>query len=146
MKEVKDGKIELKDVTFYYPTRPVYVLKDFNMTIPAGQKIALVGHSGCGKSTITSLLLQFYNIKKGKLEIDGKDISMYDVKALRHQIGYVMQEPVLFNKTIKENILFGKPGATDEEVYLAAQKANCIDFIEGTDKEVNADEPVDKQL
>ena len=71
MKEVKDGKIELKDVTFYYPTRPVYVLRDFNMTIPAGQKIALVGHSGCGKSTITNLLLQFYNIKKGKLEIDG---------------------------------------------------------------------------
>ena len=71
---------------------------------------------------------------------------MYDVQALRHQIGYVMQEPVLFNKTIKENILFGKPGASDEEVYLAAQKANCIDFIEGRDKEVDELIPIDIQL
>ena len=95
-------------------------MKDFNMTIPAGAKIALVGHSGCGKSTITNLLLQFYTIEDGDLLIDGQSISKYDVKALRHQIGYVMQEPVLFNKTIKENIKFGKLNATDEEVYLAA--------------------------
>lgn len=84
LKEVKDGRIELRDVTFNYPTRPLYVLKNFNMTIPAGQKVALVGHSGCGKSTLTNLLLQFYNIQEGELLIDGKGIDQYDVIALRH--------------------------------------------------------------
>ena len=130
---VKTGEIEFKDVSFHYPGRGFYVLRNFDMVMPAGQKIALVGHSGCGKSTITSLILQFYNLKAncGKILIDGTEISQYDVRALRKQIGYVMQEPVLFNKTIKENIMYGKLDATDEEVYIAADKANCIDFIEG---------------
>ena len=120
LKKVENGLIEFKNITFHYPTRGFYVLRNFNMVIPAGQKIALVGSSGCGKSTITNLLLQFYNIEKGELLVDGKNIDQYDVIAMRRQIGYVMQEPVLFNKTIKENILFGKQDATDEEVYVAA--------------------------
>jgi ABC-type multidrug transport system fused ATPase/permease subunit len=78
-----------------------------NMTIPAYKKIALVGHSGCGKSTITNLLLRFYEINGGTIKIDGIDIRDYNVKALRQQIGFVMQEPLLFNTTIKENILYG---------------------------------------
>jgi ABC-type multidrug transport system fused ATPase/permease subunit len=84
------------------------------MTIPATQKIALVGHSGCGKSTITNLLLRFYNIQEGTIEIDGINLVDYDVKALRRQIGYVMQEPVLFNQSIRQNILYGELNASDE--------------------------------
>lgn len=107
-------------------------MDNFNLEIPAGAKIALVGHSGCGKSTLTNILLRFYNIEQGKGEvlIDGKDLDDYDVHKLRKQFGYVMQEPVLFNADIKTNILFGKPDATDEEVYISAQKANALEFIE----------------
>ena len=95
-------------------------MKNFNLEIPAGKKIALVGHSGCGKSTLTNLLLRFYHVNQGQILIDDKDIDEYDVLSLRHQIGYVMQEPILFNTDIKTNIQFGKPDATDEEVYIAA--------------------------
>ena len=101
------------------------------MKIPAGAKIALVGHSGCGKSTITNLLLRFYDIKSGVIKIDGEDLGDYNALSLRRQIGYVMQEPILFSRTIKENILYGKLDATDEEVYKAALNANAIGFIEG---------------
>ena len=83
IKNISEGKIEFKDVTFCYPTRKALVLNQFNMQIPSTQKIALVGHSGCGKSTITNLLLRFYNIQKGTIEIDGIDLVDYDVKALR---------------------------------------------------------------
>lgn len=110
-------------------------MNDFNLKIPAGAKIALVGHSGCGKSTLTNILLGFYNMREGEVTIDGKNLNRYDVLALRDQCGYVMQEPVLFNTTIKENILFGKPDATDEEVYIAAQKANALKFIMQQDNE-----------
>ena len=130
---VKQGRIEFKDVTFNYPTRAQKIMDNFNIDIPAGSKIALVGHSGCGKSTLTSILLRFYNIKTGKVTIDGEDLDKYDVHALREQCGYVMQEPVLFNTDIKKNILFGKPDATDEEIYIAAKKANALQFIEKND-------------
>jgi len=83
------------------------------MRIPATKKIALVGHSGCGKSTIANLLLRMYDINGGSLLIDGKDIREYNVKELRNQIGIVMQEPLLFNTTIKENILYGNSEASD---------------------------------
>jgi len=132
VKTVERGKIEFIDCVFNYPTRAQKVMNHFNIEIPAGAKIALVGHSGCGKSTLTNILLRFYDINSGKVLIDGKDLDRYDVHALRQQCGYVMQEPVLFNANIKTNIRFGKPEATDEEVYIAAQKANCLAFIEGT--------------
>lgn len=83
------------------------------MKIPAFKKIALVGHSGCGKSTIANLLLRFYDLAKGSLKIDGIDIRDYDIHELRKQIGIVMQEPLLFNVSIKENILYGNNEATD---------------------------------
>ena len=129
---VENGLIEFKDVTFNYPTRAQKVMDNFNLEIPAGAKIALVGHSGCGKSTLTNILLRFYNIEEGQgnILIDGVQLDQYDVHALREQCGYVMQEPVLFNTSIKKNILFGKPDATDEEVYIAALKANALQFIE----------------
>ena len=99
--------IQFKHVTFNYPTRAAKVLDEFNMKIPAGSKIALVGHSGCGKSTITNLLLRFYDLKSGKILIDGENLEDYNALSLRKQIGFVMQEPILFNKSIKDNILYG---------------------------------------
>ena len=140
IKSVPEGHIAFRDVTFSYPTRALKVMDSFNIEIPAGAKIALVGHSGCGKSTLTNILLRFYNIDNGSVLIDGKDIEQYDVLSLREQCGYVMQEPMLFNKDIKTNIRFGKPNATDEEVYIAAQKANAIQFIEDTSLESLTDE------
>lgn len=130
LSKVEKGKIEFKDVMFNYPTRAQQVMNKFNLEIPAGAKIALVGHSGCGKSTLTNILLRFYNINEGQVLIDGQDLDKYNVHALREQIGFVMQEPLLFNKNIKDNILFGKPEATDEEIYISAQKANALSFIE----------------
>ena len=111
-----------------------------SFNIPPGKRVALVGHSGCGKSTIANLLLRFYNLEEGKILIDGAPIEDFDVKALRKQIGLVMQEPILFNSTIKENILFGKPDATNEEIFRAAAKANALEFIEMYDDQVVDDE------
>lgn len=92
IKTIEHGKIEFKNCYFNYPTRALKVMKDFNLEIPAGAKIALVGHSGCGKSTLTNILLGFYNIAPGQGEIliDGKPLSRYDVLKLREQCGYVM--------------------------------------------------------
>ena len=144
IKDVDKGKIEFKDVDFNYPTRAHLVMDQFNLEIPAGGKIALVGHSGCGKSTLTNLLLRFYNINSGKVLIDGRDIEEYDVHSLRQKCGYVMQEPVLFNTDIKKNILFGKPDASDEDVYIAAKKANALQFIETNIEDLTPEEKQEK--
>jgi ATP-binding cassette subfamily B (MDR/TAP) protein 1 len=116
IKKIERGEIEFDQVDFRYPSRKLKVLNKMDLKVPAYKKIALVGHSGCGKSTITNLLLRFYNIGGGHLMIDGKDISEYNIKELRKQIGFVMQEPLLFNTTIKENILYGNPEASDLRV------------------------------
>lgn len=130
-RQVNTGEIELRDVTFKYPARPdVAVLNKMNLKIDASQKIALVGASGCGKSTITSLLLRFYNPQEGEILIDGYPITEFNVKELRRSIGYVMQEPILFNQTIEENIKFGKLDATPEEIRKACEQANALQFIE----------------
>jgi len=100
----------------------------------------LVGHSGCGKSTITNLLLRFYDIQSGSINIDGVDIKDYNVKNLRRQIGYVMQEPILFNQTIKDNILYGQLNATDEQVYKSAEQANALSFIESNFEDLGKEE------
>jgi ATP-binding cassette subfamily B (MDR/TAP) protein 1 len=96
------------------------------MKIQATKKIALVGHSGCGKSTIANLLLRMYDLTEGELLIDGKNIKDYNIKALRKQIGIVMQEPILFNMTIKENILYGNQNADDAKVRKVAEMANAL--------------------
>ena len=125
-----NGTIEFQDVNFSYPTRSdVEVLKDMNFQIQPGEKIALVGPSGAGKSTIVQLLLKFYEINSGKILIDGKNIADLSVKELRSNMAIVPQEVMLFGGTIKENILYGKLDATEEEVLNAAKKANAWEFI-----------------
>ncbi len=125
------GDISFENIQFTYPTRPeVSVLNDINLQIKKGQKVALVGHSGAGKSTIVQLLMKFYPLNGGKITIGGQDISDLDVQSLRSHVGIVPQEVILFGGTIEENIKYGKPEATHEEVIDAAKKANALDFIE----------------
>ena len=111
-----------------------------NLKINATMKVALVGHSGCGKSTTANLLLRLYELNKGKLLIDGKDIKEYNVRELRKQIGIVMQEPLLFNTTIKENILYGNDKADDAKVRQVAQMANALQFIESNIEDLEVDD------
>ena len=100
------------------------------MKINAYETVALVGESGCGKSTIVSLLLRFYDVNSGVILLDGRDIKSYELKSLRKAMGLVMQEPTLFNYTVVENILYGKDQATNSEVRAAADIANALEFIE----------------
>lgn len=126
------GEIELKDVTFHYPSRPsVTVFSHFNLVIPAGKTVALVGESGSGKSTIVGLIERFYDPSSGLVLLDGVDLRQYNLRWLRKQIGIVSQEPLLFASSILDNIRFGKPSATMEEVEAAAKAANAYDFITG---------------
>ncbi|XP_026743729.1 ATP-binding cassette sub-family B member 8, mitochondrial [Trichoplusia ni] len=125
------GDIEFKNVTFAYPTRPdAVVLDNFNLKIPAGKTVAIVGTSGNGKSTIAALLERFYDVNSGEITIDGIDVRDMDGKWLRGRaLGIISQEPVLFATSVKENIRYGKPEASDAEVYYAAKTANAHDFI-----------------
>ncbi|NXN12176.1 ABCB8 protein, partial [Indicator maculatus] len=125
------GRIQFHRVCFSYPTRPGYpVLQDFSLTLPPCRTVAIVGPSGGGKSTVAALLERFYEPTQGTITLDGYDIATLDPSWLRgHVIGFISQEPVLFGTTILENIRFGKPGASDAEVYAAAQLANADGFI-----------------
>ena len=105
-------------------------MKGLNLKISPNETVALVGESGCGKSTIVSLLLRFYDVNYGKITIDGVDIKDYNLRQLRHQISLVMQEPTLFNYSILENILYGDANASNSEVKEAAQIANALEFID----------------
>lgn len=125
------GDIVFEHVNFAYPTRPDFpVLKDLNFHIRAGEKIALVGQSGSGKSTIINLLLRFYPVQEGSILADGLNIQLFSLTDYRKNIGIVPQEVILFGGTIRENIAYGKPDASLEEIRLAARKANALDFIE----------------
>lgn len=125
------GKICFDHVSFAYPGRVGYeVLSDLNFVIEAGERVALVGQSGSGKSTIINLLMRFYPVEKGSISVDDKLIPEYGLTEYRHQLGIVPQEVILFGGTVYENIAFGKPGATKEEVYAAAEQANALEFIE----------------
>lgn len=126
------GNVVFQNVSFSYPSRPeIQVLKDVNFEVNFGQKIAIVGPSGAGKSTIASLLLRFYNIDKGQISIDGKNINQFQLEQLRGNMSIVPQDVILFGGTIKENIAYGKPSATDAEIMEAAKQANAFNFIEG---------------
>lgn len=123
-----NGEIIFEDVNFAYGDRDV--LKGINLKIPAEGKIAILGSSGSGKSALINLIPRFYDAKKGTIMIDGEDISMYDIYALRKMIGFVDQETFLFSKTVRENISFGKPDAELDEVVKVSKIAQIHDFIE----------------
>ncbi len=125
-----EGHIEYDDVHFRYPTRPdVEVLKGISFRVQAGQKVALVGPSGAGKSTIVQLLLKFYELESGAIRVDGHDIFTLDTTEYRRHIAIVPQEVLLFGGTIRENIQYGRPDATEEEIIEAARQANAWEFI-----------------
>jgi ABC-type multidrug transport system fused ATPase/permease subunit len=125
------GEITFNNVSFSYPSRVDFpVLKDLNFKIKSGEKIALVGRSGSGKSTIINLIMRFYPVTDGSVMVDGNDIESYHLTGYRHNIGVVPQEVILFGGTIEENIAYGKPTASLEEIRDAARKANALDFIE----------------
>jgi len=126
------GNVLIKGLQFTYPSRPsIVVLRmgDDAIEIPEGKVCGIVGGSGCGKSTILGLIPRWYDPQQGTITIDGIKNTDYNIKYLREQIGIVNQEPMLFNISIKENILYGKQDAMDEEVHEAAKKANIHDFI-----------------
>lgn len=124
------GAIRFRDVAFCYPTRPdIRVLNNINLTIAPGEKVAFAGHSGAGKSTIAQLLLQYYEPTEGILLMDGKPAGDYTLQALRQNMAIVPQDVILFGGTIKENIAYGKPGASEQEIKRAAMKANAWEFI-----------------
>ena len=123
------GHVRYDHVSFHYSDDETPVLSDISIDIPAGKSIALVGPSGSGKTTICSLLPRFYDVTGGSITVDGKDIRGLTLKSLRSQIGMVQQDVYLFDGTIKDNIAYGKPGASDEEIIKAAKCASIHDFI-----------------
>lgn len=134
---VTSGDISFEDVRFAYiesDELSTSVFSDFTLHIPAGQRVGLVGRSGSGKTTLTTLLLRLSNIQEGRILIDGQDIAGVTQVSLRSQIAYVPQEPLLFHRTVRENIAYGRPDASDAEVRAAAIKANALEFIEALPK------------
>jgi len=134
------GAVEFKNVSFEYE-KDVQVLHNVNFKIRPGENIALVGPTGAGKTTITSLISRFYDTTEGEVLIDGKDVSKVNLYSLRSQMGIMLQDTFLFSTSIKENIRYGKLDATDEEIIAAAKAVNAHDFImkleKGYDTEVN---------
>ncbi|HEI6649278.1 SAV1866 family putative multidrug efflux ABC transporter [Staphylococcus aureus] len=138
--EIKQGRIDIDHVSFQYNDNEAPILKDINLSIEKGETVAFVGMSGGGKSTLINLIPRFYDVTSGKILIDGHNIKDFLTGSLRNQIGLVQQDNILFSDTVKENILLGRPTATDEEVVEAAKMANAHDFImnlpQGYDTEV----------
>jgi len=125
---IQNGTIDFKNVEFFFH-KDAGLLNDFSLSIKGGERVALVGPSGAGKSTITKLLLRLYEVNSGTIEIDGQNIAKVTQDSLREAIGFVPQEPILFHRTLMENIRYGRRGATDEEVIEAAKQAHCHEFI-----------------
>ncbi|MDX1362648.1 ABC transporter ATP-binding protein [Arenibacter latericius] len=129
VKEDFNTGINIKDISFKYEDE--YVLKNFNLTVPKGHTVALVGQSGSGKSTIANLVTRFYDVNEGDIQIDGTNIKDFTKKSLRNLMGLVTQDSILFNDSVKNNIGLGKENATEEEIIEAAKIANAHDFIMG---------------
>lgn len=123
------GKIEFKDVLFKYKEDSEEVLNNFNLVIESGSKVAIVGETGVGKSTISKIIPRFYEVNEGEILIDDINIKDYELYNLRRLIGHVQQDVFIFWGTIRDNILYGNPNASDEEIILASKKANIYDFI-----------------
>lgn len=121
--------IDFHDVSYRYEDNKEDVLHHINLHIPAGQKVGLVGHSGAGKTTISHLLLRFADVTGGSITLDGHDLRDFTQQNLRQHIAFVPQEPMLFHRTLKENIAYGKPGASNEEIMRATKQANAMEFI-----------------
>ncbi|HCD5252297.1 SAV1866 family putative multidrug efflux ABC transporter [Staphylococcus aureus] len=138
--EIKQDRIDIDHVSFQYNDNEAPILKDINLSIEKGETVAFVGMSGGGKSTLINLIPRFYDVTSGQILIDGHNIKDFLTGSLRNQIGLVQQDNILFSDTVKENILLGRPTATDEEVVEAAKMANAHDFImnlpQGYDTEV----------
>ncbi|MFZ8387615.1 SAV1866 family putative multidrug efflux ABC transporter [Staphylococcus aureus] len=138
--EIKQGRIDIDHVSFQYNDNEAPILKDINLSIEKGETVAFVGMSGGGKSTLINLIPRFYDVTSGQILIDGHNIKDFLTGSLRNLIGLVQQDNILFSDTVKENILLGRPTATDEEVVEAAKMANAHDFImnlpQGYDTEV----------
>jgi len=128
--EEPKGQISFKNVNFSYNNGELPVLKNFNLEIAPGEKIGLIGETGVGKSTISKLIPRFYDVTSGSITIDGIDVRNYDIYSLRRTIGHVQQDVFIFFGTIKDNILYGNPEASDEEIVEAAKRANIHDYIE----------------
>ncbi|MBX2838956.1 MAG: ABC transporter ATP-binding protein/permease [Gammaproteobacteria bacterium] len=127
--KVSDGSIQFKSVTFHYG-KDSGAIDDLTLNIRGGEKIGLVGRSGAGKTTMTNLLLRLYDVEKGMISIDGQDISNVDQDSLRQNLGVVTQDTSLLHRSVFDNIAYGKPGATMEDVIAAAQRANAHEFIQ----------------
>ncbi len=138
-KEDVKGRIEFKNINFIYPSDPDkrHILHDLNLVFEAGKKVALVGESGCGKSTTVNLIERLYEPVSGQVLVDGVDIKKYDLEYLRTLIGYVQQEPVLFNRTIEDNLMFGREKLIEEQnlgdprelMSAACDEAFATEFI-----------------
>ena len=131
-----DGKVEFDQVCFSYPNNvpeqdQSAILENITFTVQPGQRVALVGPSGAGKSTLVALIPRFYDVKSGSVQIDGQDVRDLQVKSLRSYIGVVMQDAILFSGTIEDNLRYGKPDASHEEMIAACKAANALDFILG---------------
>jgi ATP-binding cassette subfamily B protein len=135
---VKHGKIEFKNISFTHSDNHQALFDNFSMTIQPGEQVGLVGRSGAGKTSLTRLLLRFSDVDSGQILIDGQDISKVRQADLHRVIAYVPQEPMLFHRSLRENIAYGKPDASDEEIRQAADRANALDFIEAMPQGLDA--------
>ena len=131
--EEASGNIEFHGVWFKYPSTCDYVIKNFSFKINSQESVGFVGESGCGKSTVTLLLLRFYEPDKGFITIGGTKITEFSIKSLQSLFGLVQQEPIIFNCSVMENIWYGKPHATAQEIRMAAELANANTFISNLD-------------
>jgi ATP-binding cassette subfamily B protein len=127
---VAKGKITFKDVIFAHSEADERLFDGFSLEVKPGERIGLVGHSGSGKTTLTRLLLRFSDVEKGIIAIDGQNISEVSQQSLRKNIAYVPQEPMLFHRSLRDNIAYGKPSANDKQILQAARQANALEFIE----------------